>query len=133
MPATRREVPAAGEEVQLPATVCASGDTFTHVPVEFWDGEPAAGGRLIGERVIPMILVGQSSTASFGWDTSGLRGRRDIWIVIQQHPDKKTALDNQTYRALDLEPNQLYCRRCGRTRFDRKNLIRPEFDIDRKI
>ena len=102
------ELPAAGEAVQISATIRASGDTFTHVAVEFWDGDPAAGGRYIGGRMIPMILAGQSSTTSVHWDTSGLRGQRDIWVVVHQHPDEDTAMDNRARRALNLEPHRLY-------------------------
>jgi hypothetical protein len=100
--------PAAGEVVQILATVHASGDTFTHVAVEFWDGDPVRGGRLIDGRVIPMILDGQTGTADIGWDTAGLRGRRDIWVVIHRHPDEHALHDNRAHKALNLEPHWLY-------------------------
>jgi hypothetical protein len=55
-----------------------------------------------------MILAGQSAAASIDWDTSGLRGRRDVWVVVHQHPDEHAGFDNRAHRALDLEPNRLY-------------------------
>jgi hypothetical protein len=102
------ETPAAGEVVQILATIQASGDTFTHVAVEFWDGDPARGGQLIGGRLIPMILDGQTGTPDIAWDTEGLRGRRDIWVAIHKHPDEHTSTDNRAHRVLNLEPHWLY-------------------------
>ena len=60
------EMPAAGDLVQIAATVHADGNTFTHVGVDFWDDDPVHGGRFIGGQMIPMILAGQTSTADIG-------------------------------------------------------------------
>ncbi|MFQ5343180.1 MAG: CARDB domain-containing protein, partial [Anaerolineae bacterium] len=103
------ETPALGETVHISATVEAQGDTFTFVPVEFWDGDPRRGGQLIGGEVIPMIPAGETATASITWDTAGKYGAHDIWVHIDHHAgEEDISTDNWAYKTLDLPPFRLY-------------------------
>jgi len=102
------ETPVADGEVQIEATVHASDGTFTYVAVEFWDGDPKHGGRIIDGRLIPMVLRDQSRTVSVLWDTTDLRGSHDIWVTIQKHPDDHASTNNRAYKVLNLEPHLLY-------------------------
>ncbi|MFQ5745284.1 MAG: CARDB domain-containing protein, partial [Acidobacteriota bacterium] len=103
------ETPALGETVHISATVEAQGDTFTFVPVEFWDGDPRRGGQLIGGEVIPMIPAGETATASITWDTAGKYGSHDIWVGIDYDAgEEDISTDNWAYKTLDLPPFRLY-------------------------
>jgi hypothetical protein len=103
------EAPTLGETVHISATIEALGDSFTFVPVEFWDGDPRQGGQLIGGAVIPMILAGETATASVMWDTTGKYGSHEIWVGIDYHAGEEgISTDNWAYRTINLPPFRLW-------------------------
>ena len=103
------EAPTAGETVHISATIQAQGDAFTHVGVEFWDGDPYRGGRYISADYIPMILAGETATARFAWDTGGKLGAHDIWIGVDHRAkDEDLYTDNWTHRTINLAPHRQY-------------------------
>ena len=42
------------------------------------------------------------------WDTSGLLGRRDVWVVISPQDVEDITTDNQANRTMALVPHWLY-------------------------
>ena len=103
------ELPSAGETVRISATVQAQGDAFSHVGVEFWDGNPNGGGRYLGGDYIPLILAGETATAQFAWDSSGEMGAHDFWINVE-HRDRDEDLytDNWAHQTIYLVPHRQY-------------------------
>ena len=103
------EIPTAGETVHISATIQAQGDAFTHVGVEFWDGDPYRGGRYIGGDYIPMILAGETATGRFAWDTGGKLGARDVWVNVDHRAiDEDLYTDNWAHRTINLAPHRQY-------------------------
>ena len=102
------QAPESGQTVQIAAMIHATGDTFTHVVVSFWDGEPRRGGRFIGGQLIPMIVAGETGTAETLWDTAGLKGRHEIWVFVAHRSGDDISTDNSARKALNLVPHQLY-------------------------
>ncbi len=98
----------AGELVRLTATVHAQGDSFSHVAVEFWDGELARGDQVIDGWVIPIVRRGESATANIFLDTSGLWGSRVVWVSIGRQSEEDIPTDNRANRTLELAPHWLY-------------------------
>ena len=99
-----RPRPEPGDTVHISATVRAQGNVFTNVAVEFWDGDPDAGGRIIGGEVIPMILAGRSATAHTTWQSRAY-GLHEIWVHISPQIGEATVDDNRAYQIIDLLPN----------------------------
>jgi subtilase family serine protease len=61
-------VPAVGETITITANIKNTGlAQADNVVVQFFDGDPAAGGILIGETTIPSIAANGSSQTSISW------------------------------------------------------------------
>jgi len=86
----------------IAATVRAQGDTFTHVSLDFWDGDPKNGGTLIGGRSIPMVVPDQPVTESILWTPTGPPGQRDIWVTVWYPGQEDDYSDNRAHKALPL-------------------------------
>lgn len=101
--------PVAGETVYISATIHAANAAFTWVGVEFWDGNPVFGGRLIGGRLVPLV---DPAGATVGVEVPEARsvGPRDIWVTIARHPDDQVTTDNSAHKVVELAPypSQLY-------------------------
>lgn len=103
------QTPDLGETVHISASVKASGDAFTHVVVEFWDGDPDGDGHSFGGVTIPMILAGESGTAQFDWKSAGAHGPREIWVNVGYQVGKEEIpADNRAHRTINLLPHHLY-------------------------
>ena len=51
--------------------------------VTFSDGDPAAGGRLLGaNRTIPFLAAGGQTELKASWDTTGLSGQHRIYVTL---------------------------------------------------
>ena len=94
--------PNSGQLTLLGATIHASGDDYANVGVEFWDGDPQRGGQMIGGDMIPLILKDSTGAVTLGWDTSGVRGTHDIWVVIQNQPDDNSTTGHRADKLLAL-------------------------------
>ena len=58
----------AGQPSAITAQIVNSGESaLTDVPVQFYDGDPASGGALLGATVVPSLGVGESATVSLSW------------------------------------------------------------------
>lgn len=86
----------------ITATVRAAGDTFTHVSLDFWEGDPKNGGTLIGWQSIPMVVRDQSVTESILWTPTGPPGQRDIWVTVWYPGQEDDYSDNRAHKALTL-------------------------------
>ncbi len=71
-----------GKALTLTALVENTGQPAADVDVAFFDGEPAAGGELIGTARIPAIGTGESAAASVVWDRVPDAGDRFIFTVV---------------------------------------------------
>jgi len=77
----------AGDLAGVGVNVRSNSDhTLTSVQVGFYLGNPAAGGKPIGEGVYTLPVIGTWSVASQWttavWDTTGLAGTREIYVVV---------------------------------------------------
>jgi hypothetical protein len=101
--------PVAGETVHISATVHAANAAFTWVGVEFWDGNPIFGGRLIGGRLVPLV---DTAGATVGIEVPGASsvGHHELWVNIVRHPGDQVTTDNRARKNVELAPypNQLY-------------------------
>ena len=56
-----------------------------------------------------MILVGETATARFAWDTGGKLGAHDIWVNVDHRAkDEDLYTDNWTHRTINLAPHRQY-------------------------
>ncbi|MCB9160341.1 MAG: VCBS repeat-containing protein [Caldilineaceae bacterium] len=100
--------PAPTGTVNVTATVHATNGTFTFVGVDFWDGMPLRGGRLIGSRVIPVIAGEQGETVTVQWSTEDARGVHEIWVTLLYNPDDQIVSDNYAYKPVEFAPYHIY-------------------------
>jgi len=100
--------PNANQAVTITAQIHGAGQTFVYVPVEFWDGDPGSGGKLIGGTLIPMVTGDEAGTATVRWNTSGLRGTHNVWVRILPISGDRVTTDNQASKLLELQPFKLY-------------------------
>jgi hypothetical protein len=80
----------------------ATGDTFTHVSLDFWDGNPKNGGKLIGWQSIPMVVRDQSVTESITWAPTGAPGRHDIRVHVWHSDLEDNYDDNRAHKTLNV-------------------------------
>ncbi len=75
-----------------------SDHTISEIAIRFYDGDPAAGGAIIGEDtyVLPFIFPYGVAAQWTGriWDTTGLSGDHEIYVVID--PDNEIAESDET-------------------------------------
>jgi uncharacterized protein (TIGR03790 family) len=73
-----------GMSVELAAKVKnPGGGPAENTTVAFYDGDPAAGGRLIGaNRTIPLLAPGSGLAVQATWNTTGLPGQHNIYVAI---------------------------------------------------
>ena len=78
--------PGQGQDVTIAAEIWNVGFSPTSsVNVEFFDGDPSAGGTKIGmTQVIASIPAGGVRTASVVWNTAGKVGSRAIFVAIDR-------------------------------------------------
>ncbi len=62
--------------------VNATRHPLRHVPVAFFDGAPSLGGSLIATMTIPLLYRQVVTWTGMVWDTSGLQGLHDIYVVV---------------------------------------------------
>jgi hypothetical protein len=78
--------PGQGQDVWVLANVWNTGfKTASNVQVEFFDGDPSAGGTKIDTTyVIPSIPAGSVYSASALWSTVGISGARTIFVAVDR-------------------------------------------------
>ncbi|UCE38020.1 MAG: hypothetical protein JSW00_01910 [Thermoplasmata archaeon] len=77
--------PYEGQDVIITATIYNQGTTDAYpVNVEFYDGDPDAGGVQIGDEysISHILIHGESETVNIIWDTKGSVGSHDIYVVV---------------------------------------------------
>jgi len=79
--------PGQGQDVSVAANVWNVGfKTASGVEVEFFDGDPYAGGAKIGTtQLITSIPAGGLGTASVVWNTAGISGPKTIFVAIDRN------------------------------------------------
>jgi hypothetical protein len=100
--------PAAGDTVQISATIHAAREPFTWVVVEFWDGNPTAGGLSIGGRLIPLIAADGAATVSVAWPVPGGFGPSQLWVTTRAQPADRVIADNRAFQTVELAPYPAY-------------------------
>lgn len=87
--------PRQGVAAQLGLPIHRTGgpQPLTDIPVRFFEGDPAAGGLVIGEAVIPVLAGGSASTGGVSWlpDATGVV---EIYALID--PDNQTPETDET-------------------------------------
>jgi hypothetical protein len=101
-------IPTMGDVVHISATIHAANQTYTWVPVLFWDGNPSAGGKVIGGHHIPLIPYGEEVTVSVDWPAAGEPGEKEVWVTILRHPGDSDLTDNYAFLTVQFKPLQLY-------------------------
>jgi subtilase family serine protease len=90
-----------GEIVTVTATVHNDGGFGAEaVAVRFYEGDPAAGGRLIGaDRTLASIPAGESASASAEWNTTGLGGDHVVHVLVDPEGtiDERDETDNRAF------------------------------------
>ena len=73
-----------GQRVTLKATVGNSGNQIAPAAtVQFYDGDPAAGGAAIGGAVaLPLLAPGATATVSTVWNTFNKGGAHQLYLVV---------------------------------------------------
>ncbi|UXI67071.1 CARDB domain-containing protein [Tahibacter amnicola] len=74
--------PSVGERVRLEAIVTNKGRVSEITEARWFDGDPAAGGTLIGTVPIPRLQGGSQQRIVGDWATDGLSGTHAIWLVL---------------------------------------------------
>jgi hypothetical protein len=96
--------PNAGQTVNISATIHAQHEPFTWIGVEFWDGRPVMGGKLIGGRILPLVTPDTPIVATIDWPATGSFGRHEIWVNIIKHTADQITTDNFAYQTVELAP-----------------------------
>jgi hypothetical protein len=103
--------PRPGEVTTLAATIVNQGDTAARdVPVSFYQGNPTAGGTLIGTTVIPTTLASAyEQQVSVPWTTGPTTAPFSIYVVV--------------------DPNQSYSDRDRSNNVASKQIVKPDLAI----
>jgi uncharacterized protein YkwD len=99
--------PSEGEVVNISANISNLGASDTYpVSFGFYDGDPESGGVLIGtQQELSHILVhGESSEVYTNWDTTGLIGSHDIYVVVDIWNDisETSEANNRAQATIDM-------------------------------
>jgi hypothetical protein len=95
--------PVQGQTVHISATVRAQGNTYTYVTVMFYDGNPRRGGRFIGGDLVYLIAASTTATVGIPWNTAGVWGPHDIWVVVGYQADEEDiSTDNRAHKTICL-------------------------------
>ncbi len=110
--------PRANDAVTITASVQNLGDrTARDVVVEFFDADPATGGRSIARKTIATLNAGASADATTDWTVPGDIPDPTVFVVVDPddaQPDANRA--NNTASLLDLQlPDLIVARFEGRT------------------
>jgi len=101
--------PIQGQTVHISATVRAQGNTYTRVTVMFYDGDPRRGGKFIGGDLVYLIAAGTTATVDIPWNTAGVWGTHDIWVVLGYQADEEDiSTDNRAHKTISLPFYRLY-------------------------
>ena len=97
--------PTSGETVTILAYVGNSGvTTLENIEVNFYLGNPAAGGIQIGTtQIIPGIGPGNYGEAQVSWNTTGLTGTKDIYVVADPNNKIKEDKEDNNKATKDIE------------------------------
>ncbi len=74
------------------ANLGSVGTSAGEITVKFWNGDPAAGGTLIGSQVMTRGNVALPATASIAWPNRG-PGVYDVYVTVDPVPEE-TNLEN---------------------------------------
>jgi hypothetical protein len=106
------ETPTAGETVTITATIHNTGtnDVGSVVVVQFFDGDPNAGGDQIGcDQTVSSIPSGDAGSAQIYW--TAIPGTHDIFVRVDPYDSIQEASENnnQAHKPIMIEPtyNQL--------------------------
>lgn len=78
--------PVPNDDIQIRATIANLGQqSATNVVVRAFDGNPSAGGVLIGEQTIPQLVGNNATTLTFNHSLAGTASQHNI--VVQLDPD----------------------------------------------
>ncbi|HYG59312.1 MAG TPA: prenyltransferase/squalene oxidase repeat-containing protein, partial [Symbiobacteriaceae bacterium] len=77
------------------------GSDAAGVAVDFYAGDPAAGGVLIGRETVALLSPGTSAQVSVDWNTRGMVGPRSLYVVADA--DAAVYESNETDNAASLD------------------------------
>jgi hypothetical protein len=87
---------AVGNLVRLRAGIESLAGIHSYVPVQFYKGDPDAGGELIGSDTVKLISPGGVGQVEMLWDTTGQNVQAyDIWVVVPQQPAEADLVNNK--------------------------------------
>lgn len=87
--------PVSGGQVSISARVSNLRNTLvSNLLVNFYDGNPASGGVLIGSSTLPSISGLGSETAMFIWNLSGISGKHLVYVKVD--PNNAIVETNET-------------------------------------
>jgi subtilase family serine protease len=93
----------AGAETTLHAVVRNDGGRMVELgDVEFWDGDPAAGGKVIAARQ-RSFLPGDALEFEVPWDTASLSGTHTIHVIADRQNYVAETVEDDNAATLDIE------------------------------
>jgi len=78
------EFPLAGKPTTITANVHNENSSVVGVLVSFYDGDPEAGGILIGSDLIPTIYASAMGVATVEWDTTDKVGAHMLYVLVDE-------------------------------------------------
>ncbi len=87
--------PITGETVTISAQVHNLRDTAaSNIMINFYDGDPAAGGILLGGTAIPALAGMGTAQAALPWSLAGITGKHTVYVKVD--PGSAIAETNET-------------------------------------
>ncbi|HIE30282.1 TPA: T9SS type A sorting domain-containing protein, partial [Candidatus Poribacteria bacterium] len=98
------EFPLAGKPTIITANVHNENNSVVGVLVSFYDGDPEAGGILIGSDLIPTIDASATGIATVEWDTTDEAGEHILYIIAdeQEKIDELDETNNVAQKSVEV-------------------------------
>lgn len=98
------DLPYEGETAELSSSIMNdSFEEIADVDVAFFDGDPLAGGELIGETSVPQLDAWSCVAAKVQWDTTGKQGIHEIFVVVDPEDEIGEASEDDNITSIEIE------------------------------
>ncbi len=82
------------------------GTSASQVQVKFWDGDPSAGGALIGAQTLTPGNVTPPATVSLQWPNRGI-GQYEVYARVEPVPEESNVQNNTQHLTVSLSASKI--------------------------